>query len=248
MGRRGSGARSVHPVHRRGGRPRGARAARARAARHGASEPLDDGLELAVAARWRAQARLRVALPSERRVALELEADGDAAAAGVRVGPPLRGAVRRAGRAARNAVRPGGSHGAARSRPPLHRARLPAGAARRAEGSRRATARPVPWLLSSRGYGAWVQTEANGTRFDLSGERVSVSDAALRRAAAAGVPVRPTPAPPSARALRAHRVSGAAAGVGVRLLEEPRRLRAPGRRARGLRGLPSSTRSRSTRS
>jgi alpha-glucosidase (family GH31 glycosyl hydrolase) len=34
---------------------------------------------------------------------------------------------------------------------------------------------PVPWLLSSRGYGVWVQTFANGTRFDLTGERVSVS-------------------------------------------------------------------------
>jgi alpha-glucosidase (family GH31 glycosyl hydrolase) len=34
---------------------------------------------------------------------------------------------------------------------------------------------PVPWLLSSRGYGVWVQTEANGTRFDLESERVSVS-------------------------------------------------------------------------
>jgi alpha-D-xyloside xylohydrolase len=34
---------------------------------------------------------------------------------------------------------------------------------------------PVPWLLSSRGYGAWIQTDANGTRIDLAGERVSVS-------------------------------------------------------------------------
>ena len=34
---------------------------------------------------------------------------------------------------------------------------------------------PVPWLLSSRGYGAWVRSEANGIRFDLSGERVSAS-------------------------------------------------------------------------
>src|SRR5262249_48175493 len=34
---------------------------------------------------------------------------------------------------------------------------------------------PVPWLLSSRGYGAWVQTDANGTRADLAGERISVS-------------------------------------------------------------------------
>jgi alpha-glucosidase (family GH31 glycosyl hydrolase) len=34
---------------------------------------------------------------------------------------------------------------------------------------------PTPWLLSSRGYGVLVDTHANGTRFDLSGERVSVS-------------------------------------------------------------------------
>ena len=34
---------------------------------------------------------------------------------------------------------------------------------------------PVPWLLSSRGYAVWVRTDANGTRFDLDGERVSVS-------------------------------------------------------------------------
>ncbi len=34
---------------------------------------------------------------------------------------------------------------------------------------------PVPWMLSSRGYGVWVQTAANGTRFELSRERVSVS-------------------------------------------------------------------------
>jgi alpha-glucosidase (family GH31 glycosyl hydrolase) len=34
---------------------------------------------------------------------------------------------------------------------------------------------PVPWLISSRGYGILVDTEANGTRFDLDSERVSVS-------------------------------------------------------------------------
>ncbi len=34
---------------------------------------------------------------------------------------------------------------------------------------------PTPWLLSSRGYGAWVQTDANGTRFELAGDRVSLS-------------------------------------------------------------------------
>ncbi len=34
---------------------------------------------------------------------------------------------------------------------------------------------PVPWLLSSRGYGVWCRTAANGTRFDLAGERVEIS-------------------------------------------------------------------------
>ena len=34
---------------------------------------------------------------------------------------------------------------------------------------------PVPWLLSSRGYAIWCQTDANGTRFDLEGDRISVS-------------------------------------------------------------------------
>jgi len=34
---------------------------------------------------------------------------------------------------------------------------------------------PVPWLLSSRGYAVWVQSDANGIQFDLSGERVSAS-------------------------------------------------------------------------
>jgi alpha-D-xyloside xylohydrolase len=34
---------------------------------------------------------------------------------------------------------------------------------------------PTPWLLSSRGYGVWVLTDSNGCRFDLAGERVSVS-------------------------------------------------------------------------
>jgi alpha-glucosidase (family GH31 glycosyl hydrolase) len=34
---------------------------------------------------------------------------------------------------------------------------------------------PVPWLLSSRGYGVWCATAANGTCFDLAGERIAVS-------------------------------------------------------------------------
>ncbi len=34
---------------------------------------------------------------------------------------------------------------------------------------------PVPWLVSSRGYAVWIESEANGVQFDLSGERVSAS-------------------------------------------------------------------------
>ncbi len=34
---------------------------------------------------------------------------------------------------------------------------------------------PVPWLLSSRGYGVWCGGDGNGTCFDLAGERISVS-------------------------------------------------------------------------
>jgi alpha-glucosidase (family GH31 glycosyl hydrolase) len=33
----------------------------------------------------------------------------------------------------------------------------------------------VPWLISSRGYAVWLRTSANGTRFELGGDRVSVS-------------------------------------------------------------------------
>lgn len=38
---------------------------------------------------------------------------------------------------------------------------------------------PTPWMLSSRGYGVLARTDANGTRFDMSGDRTSVSTRAL---------------------------------------------------------------------
>ncbi|HEX8976950.1 MAG TPA: TIM-barrel domain-containing protein [Solirubrobacteraceae bacterium] len=34
---------------------------------------------------------------------------------------------------------------------------------------------PLPWLNSSRGYAVWCQTEANGTCFEMGGERIAVS-------------------------------------------------------------------------
>jgi alpha-glucosidase (family GH31 glycosyl hydrolase) len=53
---------------------------------------------------------------------------------------------------------------------------------------------PVPWLLSSRGYGAWCRTAANGTRFDLGGERVEISTRAHAGALTLEMLCPPTPA------------------------------------------------------
>jgi alpha-glucosidase (family GH31 glycosyl hydrolase) len=58
---------------------------------------------------------------------------------------------------------------------------------------------PVPWLLSSRGYGVLCRTDANGTCFDLAGERVSVST----RAHAGPLELEIFCAPTPASALRA---------------------------------------------
>ncbi len=52
---------------------------------------------------------------------------------------------------------------------------------------------PVPWMLSSRGYGIWCRTAANGTRFDLAGERISVSTRAHAGALELEVLCPPTP-------------------------------------------------------
>ena len=48
---------------------------------------------------------------------------------------------------------------------------------------------PVPWFISSRGYGVWVRSDANGTRFDFSGDRVSASTRAGAGPAVPGLPV-----------------------------------------------------------
>ena len=82
----------------------------------------------------------------------------------------------------------------------------------------------------------WVRTEANGTRFDLAGERVSVSTRGGGRAARrSSCFCHATPAARLRAFCRLTGLPGGPARVGLRLLEEPRRLRAPGRRARRLR-------------
>ena len=53
---------------------------------------------------------------------------------------------------------------------------------------------PVPWMLSSRGYGAWVRTFANGTRFDLDGERIQISTRAAAGPLRVTLFTNPTPA------------------------------------------------------
>jgi alpha-glucosidase (family GH31 glycosyl hydrolase) len=53
---------------------------------------------------------------------------------------------------------------------------------------------PLPWMLSSRGYGVWVRTFANGTRFDLDGERIRISTRAAAGPLCVTLLTDPTPA------------------------------------------------------
>jgi alpha-glucosidase (family GH31 glycosyl hydrolase) len=59
---------------------------------------------------------------------------------------------------------------------------------------------PAPWLQSSRGYAVWAETHANGTRFEMGAERVSVST----RAAAGPLRLHLLCAPTPAARLRAY--------------------------------------------
>ncbi|HWD73994.1 MAG TPA: TIM-barrel domain-containing protein [Solirubrobacteraceae bacterium] len=53
---------------------------------------------------------------------------------------------------------------------------------------------PMPWMLSSRGYALWCRTDANGTCFDLGGERISVSTRAHAGPLVLELVTAPTPA------------------------------------------------------
>ena len=127
-------------------------------------------------------ARLRIALVDDERVALELDADG----------APLRLALDWDRRDEEHFVGLGARHG-------LHLDQagrtVQLGADRRYTGPDcppemlseggipQGDCAPVPWLSSSRGYSLWIQTYANGTRFELGGqlggERVAVSTRAV---------------------------------------------------------------------
>ena len=135
---------------------------------------LDTGVDLGLVLDGGRGARLRVRIPERDVIALELDAEGD----------PLRLAIDWDRRSDEHVVGLGARHctrldqvgrtvqlGADRryTGPDCPPEMLPEG------GIPQGDCAPVPWLLSSRGYGAWVQTDANGTRVDLAGERLSVS-------------------------------------------------------------------------
>jgi len=133
-----------------------------------------DGVDLSLRLEGGREARLSLTLPAHDRISLLLEADGE----------PARLAIDWDRRSGERFVGLGARHC-----PQLDQAgrMVQLGADRRytgpdcpadmlaAGGIPQGDCAPTPWLLSSRRYGAWVRTFANGTRFDLSGERVAVS-------------------------------------------------------------------------
>ena len=96
---------------------------------------------------------------------------------------------------------------------------------------------PAPFLQSSRGYALWCETYANGTRFELD-EPTGVSTRGVAGPLRLHVLTDPTPVAAPAPLRAPDRPARAAAGVGLRLLEVARRLRAPGRRRGGRPRLP----------
>jgi alpha-glucosidase (family GH31 glycosyl hydrolase) len=141
----------------------------------------DDGLELALILRGGREARLRVSLVGDYTVTLELEAEVPDDS-GVR--EPLRLAFEWDRRSEERLVGLGARHG---SQLDQSGRTVQLGGDRRytgpdcpsdllAEGGiPQGDCAPVPWLLSSRGYAVLVDTEANGTRFELAGQRIAVS-------------------------------------------------------------------------
>ncbi|MEA2297715.1 MAG: alpha-D-xyloside xylohydrolase [Solirubrobacteraceae bacterium] len=133
-----------------------------------------DGVSLALRMRGGRQARLGVSLPAVDHLVLELEPDGEPQRLGADwdtrpqehfAGLGVRHSVSfdQAGRS----VQLGADR---RYTGPDCPPELVAGG-----GIPQGDCAPVPWLVSSRGYSVWAQTDANGTRFEFGAERVSVS-------------------------------------------------------------------------
>ncbi len=153
----------------------------------------DEGVVLALVMDGGRAARLRVALPADDRISVSLTADGQPLRLGIDW--DRRSEERFAGLGARHCTQ---FDQAGRS--------VQLGADRRytgpdcppemlaAGGIPQGDCAPVPWLLSSRGYGVWVKTFANGTRFELAGERVAISTRALAGPLELELLCAPTPA------------------------------------------------------
>ncbi len=153
----------------------------------------DDGVVLGLVMDGGRAARLRIGLPADDRVSLSLLADGQPLRLGVDW--DRRSEERFAGLGARHCTQ---FDQAGRS--------VQLGADRRytgpdcppdmlaAGGIPQGDCAPTPWLLSSRGYGAWVKTFANGTRFELAGERTAVSTRAIAGPLEIELLCAPTPA------------------------------------------------------
>jgi hypothetical protein len=137
------------------------------------------GAELALTLHGGRGARLGTELAADERIELRLEADGD----------PLRLAVEWDRRSDERLVGLGARHGTDFDQGGR---RIQLGSDRRYTGPDcppemlsdggvpQGDCAPMPWCNSSRGYGAWIQTDANGTQFDLSGSRIAVSTRAAR--------------------------------------------------------------------
>ena len=153
-----------------------------------------------------------------------------------RLAPPLRRALRRSG--ARHGTQFDQAGGWSSSAPTAAtRAPTARPSCLPAAGSRRATARRCPGRLESR-----LRRLGRGRTRTASGSTSPATACRRRHGRALGrcgwISVRPHAGRPAAGVLPPDRVPGGPARVGLRVLEEPRRLRPPGRRARRLRGLP----------
>jgi alpha-glucosidase (family GH31 glycosyl hydrolase) len=137
-------------------------------------ESTEDGVVLGCRLSGGREGRLVLRLPADDHVSIEFEANGQ----------PLRLAVDWDRRSGERYVGLGARHG-----PQFDQGgrTIQLGADRRYTGPDcppdmlamggipQGDCQPTPWMLSSRGYGALVRTDANGTRFDLAGERISIS-------------------------------------------------------------------------
>ena len=107
---------------------------------------------------------------------------------------------------------------------------------------------PMPWMLSSRGYGVLALTDANGTRFDMSSDRTSVSTRALAGPLRLELHAPADPGSAAAGALPADRASRCCCRSGATGSGRAATCTRTARRCSTTSTASGATRSRSTRS